>query len=460
MHQNPIYTLIKIEDTYHILPVAQGIADMRRGIQINESGASIWTLLETLHSRDELLSALKKDTSISSEEVDRFLDSLIHYGFIINSDISDAVTPHGNDTISSATNCKNVSKCENALDNQSTQLFSADELGLPLFKTIKIGTIGLRLFGDSKLFVSNLSSFETDELSPVTADVTVSIVSNPTASITTTPEVVASIATMPEVTTSITTMSEATASAPSKLSTATGLTPAAQVHQLITCTDFSIFACPDTYIIKYPDTSTIERVIFSADGRKTNIFIKNTDNITDSMRDEIFHSIRLPFLYLAEKHGLYAIHSASVLYQQKAWLFSASSGTGKSTLARMWTDNNFASDINGDLNLLGISGGIPVVYGLPWCGTSNIYTAQTYPLGGIIFLKRAKINKTDLSDSLNGLLSMSKRIISPLFSPADLNKLFDDLKPIADNILFFNHYCTNSIDSLIAVKQAIDTGLK
>ena len=38
-------------------------------------------------------------------------------------------------------------------------------------------------------------------------------------------------------------------------------------------------------------------------------------------KDNLFHAIRLFYLYLAQKKGFYAIHSASILYQNRAWLF-------------------------------------------------------------------------------------------------------------------------------------------
>lgn len=45
-----------------------------------------------------------------------------------------------------------------------------------------------------------------------------------------------------------------------------------------------------------------------------------------SYTDNLFHAIRLFFLFIAQKKGLFAIHSASILYHDKAWLFSGHSG--------------------------------------------------------------------------------------------------------------------------------------
>ena len=58
------------------------------------------------------------------------------------------------------------------------------------------------------------------------------------------------------------------------------------------------------------------------------------------------------FLFAAQKHGKFAIHSASILYKEKAWLFSGHSGMGKSTHTQMWHDLLQTPYLNGDLNLL------------------------------------------------------------------------------------------------------------
>ena len=53
-------------------------------------------------------------------------------------------------------------------------------------------------------------------------------------------------------------------------------------------------------------------------------------------KDNLFLCIRPLFLFLAQRRGMFAIHSASLLYQEKAWLFSGHSGMGKSTHTGMW----------------------------------------------------------------------------------------------------------------------------
>ena len=109
--------------------------------------------------------------------------------------------------------------------------------------------------------------------------------------------------------------------------------------------------------------------------------------------EDLFHALRFAFLILTQQKELYVLHSASFLYRGRAFLVSGSSGTGKSTHSALWHDLYQTPLLNGDLNLLGIRDNIPYAYGLPWCGTSGICTPKDYPLGGIIFLKQAAIDR-------------------------------------------------------------------
>lgn len=51
------------------------------------------------------------------------------------------------------------------------------------------------------------------------------------------------------------------------------------------------------------------------DGSYVRIYCKPEHS--DTAAENLFHAIRLFFLFLAQKNGLFAIHSASLLYHQK-----------------------------------------------------------------------------------------------------------------------------------------------
>ena len=155
-------------------------------------------------------------------------------------------------------------------------------------------------------------------------------------------------------------------------------------------------------------------------------------------------STRIPFSYYSLMIGRVFIHSSSILYRDRVWLFAAPAGTGKSTHARMWEKNGSAKIINGDLNLIGrnVEGfgkgfavssfdhsgeslGEPWVYGTPWCGTSEIYELQDYPLGGIIILRQGYKDYIEDMSYEDGVIGILSRSVSPMWDKKLVRKNVD-----------------------------------
>ena len=170
-----------------------------------------------------------------------------------------------------------------------------------------------------------------------------------------------------------------------------------------------------------------------------------------------YFAIRTIFLYNASFKGMYAIHSASVLYKDKAWLFSGHSGAGKSTHTNMWKELFNTPVINGDLNLIDINttDGIPVVIGIPWCGTSGIYTSRSYPLGGITF-KKDITDQVRRIDGDDAVLSIAQRMISPCWNTRLLENNLAASEKIAAGITVFRLCCTKNPSSAFLMKEEID----
>ena len=178
--------------------------------------------------------------------------------------------------------------------------------------------------------------------------------------------------------------------------------------------------------------------------------------MSDEGKELLFHAIRNVFLYKALKEGIVAIHSVSIDYKGKAWLFSASSGTGKSTHASLWNKLYDTPVINGDLNLLGMKDGKPAVFGLPWCGTSNTYSNKEYELGGIFLLKR---NTSDFVEELSDsdrILLVQKRLISPSWDFEMTNKELDIVTELVKNIKVAVLNCTKNDEAARVMKEYID----
>ena len=88
------------------------------------------------------------------------------------------------------------------------------------------------------------------------------------------------------------------------------------------------------------------------------------------------------------------LHASFIAFQNKAILFSAPSGTGKSTQADLWQKYVRGVEIiNGDRAIIGIEDNGVKAYGLPFCGTSKITLNQSFNLSTIVILRQGKINK-------------------------------------------------------------------
>lgn len=92
--------------------------------------------------------------------------------------------------------------------------------------------------------------------------------------------------------------------------------------------------------------------------------------------------------------GRAVFHCAAFVWQQKAWLFAAPSGTGKTTQYRLWKMlfGNEVQMLNGDKAVLKTDGGKTEVFPSPWRGKENMGNRITAPLGGIVLLEQAAEN--------------------------------------------------------------------
>ena len=86
------------------------------------------------------------------------------------------------------------------------------------------------------------------------------------------------------------------------------------------------------------------------------------------------------------------LHSSAVMLDGKAYLFSAASGTGKSTHTEKWCRLFGAKLLNDDKPALRLVDGVWMAYGTPWSGKHDLSSPQGVPLGGIAFLRRGSEN--------------------------------------------------------------------
>lgn len=86
------------------------------------------------------------------------------------------------------------------------------------------------------------------------------------------------------------------------------------------------------------------------------------------------------------------LHASAVIWQGRAYLFSAPSGTGKSTHTEKWCRLFGARYLNDDKPVLRLVDGKWLAYGTPWSGKHDLSSPEGAPVGGIAFLERGEEN--------------------------------------------------------------------
>lgn len=223
---------------------------------------------------------------------------------------------------------------------------------------------------------------------------------------------------------------------------------------LVRSNDFLAMEAADCYCLLFPGAKSIVECHIDKDVHFACFYCRDTDRGTCA--EELFHGIRFVYLMQARAHGLYAIHSASLVYRGKAWLFSGVSGTGKTTHTNLWKERYGVPLLNGDLNLLGIRDGKPFAFGLPWCGTSGISTTEALPLGGVIFLRQAPADTARSIQEDTAQLMLSQRLITPAWTQEMLLDNLGFCRSILPGITAFVMECTKDVHAAEVCRAAID----
>ncbi|MCR5539746.1 MAG: hypothetical protein K6F71_02750 [Ruminococcus sp.] len=112
------------------------------------------------------------------------------------------------------------------------------------------------------------------------------------------------------------------------------------------------------------------------------------------------------------EYDTFLMHGAVVAVGERAWLFTAHPGTGKTTHIRLWLDNIEGSYVvNGDKPLIQIGEQI-TVFGTPWSGKEGMNKNIGVKLCGIVLLERGAencINALSFSEALPTLIQQSYR---------------------------------------------------
>ncbi len=147
------------------------------------------------------------------------------------------------------------------------------------------------------------------------------------------------------------------------------------------------------------------------------------------------------------KHGGLLLHSSCVEYEGRAYLFSAKSGTGKSTHTHLWLKYLKGSRIvNDDKPAIRKIGEKYYAYGTPWSGKTDESINEGVEIGGIAFLNRGENAIKPIGGIKAASLFMNQTV-----RPNDkenMEKCLDNLNELLSGVPIYELSCDMSEDAV------------
>ena len=159
--------------------------------------------------------------------------------------------------------------------------------------------------------------------------------------------------------------------------------------------------------------------------------------------------------YIIDKGGFF-LHCSCLKYHDKAIIFTAPSGTGKSTHAALWKAH-FGDEvemINDDKPLVREENGKFVIYGTPWRGKHGVGTNTSAPIGAVFFLAQAPDNAVESLDSFTALSLLMQQTVIPR-GKDDTSALLDMLGRLIEKTPMHRLYCNISDDAVMTALSVI-----
>lgn len=159
---------------------------------------------------------------------------------------------------------------------------------------------------------------------------------------------------------------------------------------------------------------------------------------------------------LAAENSAFVLHSSCIDIGGKALVFTAPSGTGKSTQADLWAKHRQASVINGDRIILKNKNGRFFACGLPFSGSSSYCENKSLPLAAIVYLGQAKENTVRKLDGREAYFRLWEGCSVPLWSRESVSDVSYTLTQILQDVPFVRLDCTPDEAAVKALENALD----
>ena len=161
-----------------------------------------------------------------------------------------------------------------------------------------------------------------------------------------------------------------------------------------------------------------------------------------TLLDERYFWNTVSFAQIMLSKKVLFFHASFIEINGQGIIFSAPSGTGKSTQAALWKKHRQANIINGDKAGVMLDRDNVYVCGVPFCGTSGICQNRIFPLKAIVLLEQAEKNSVKKIRGVSAVTQLMQNIHIDLSAPSDKLGCIDLLIGILSSVPVIRLSCT------------------
>ena len=160
--------------------------------------------------------------------------------------------------------------------------------------------------------------------------------------------------------------------------------------------------------------------------------------------------------HLAVAQGGFLLHGSCICHEGKAIVFTAPSGTGKSTQAELWRIHRGATVINGDRIMLRSGQYGWEAVGVPFCGSSGIRENRILPLAAVIFLSQAPVSTVAPLTGASAFRRIWEGCTLQTWNRQDVDRCARYVEALLGSVPVLHLACTPDISAVEALEAVLN----
>ena len=159
--------------------------------------------------------------------------------------------------------------------------------------------------------------------------------------------------------------------------------------------------------------------------------------------------------HIIVSNGGFLLHASCIEVNGEAILFTAPSGTGKSTQAALWAEYRGAEIINGDRIAVCMGKNGAEARGVPFAGSSGICKSRQLPLRAIVHLAQAKTTTVISVSGYRAFRYLWEGCSVYAWDRNDVAMCADTVQKVLDRVPVYHMACTPDEAAVAALEAAL-----